>query len=88
MFLNIEQVPKLLWTKNALLTYVVCGKQTVHLKFDEDSYRLVHYCEDAKCPSNGVLPRYMVDYEIYRYLPSAIISTVDKLAILGNISEL
>ena len=61
-----------------------CGKQTVHLKFDEDSYRLVHYCEDAECPSNGVLPIYMVDYEIYRYLPSAIISTVDKLAILGN----
>lgn len=61
-----------------------CGKQTVHLKFDEDSYRLVHYCEDAGCPSNGVLPIYMVDYEIYRYLPSAIISTVDKLAILGN----
>ena len=61
-----------------------CGKQTVHLKFDEDSYRLVHYCEDAECPSNGVLPINMVDYEIYRYLPSAIISTVDKLAILGN----
>lgn len=61
-----------------------CGKQTVHLKFDEDSYRLVHYCEDVECPSNGVLPIYMVDYEIYRYLPSAIISTVDKLAILGN----
>ena len=61
-----------------------CGKQTVHLKFDEDSYRLVHYCGNAECPSNGVLPIYMVDYEIYRYLPSAIISTVDKLAILGN----
>lgn len=61
-----------------------CGKQTVHLKFDEDSYRLVHYCDNAECPSNGVLPIYMVDYEIYRYLPSAIISTVDKLAILGN----
>lgn len=61
-----------------------CGKQTVHLKFDEDSYRLIHYCDNAECPSNGVLPIYMVDYEIYRYLPSAIISTVDKLAILGN----
>ena len=61
-----------------------CGKQSVHLKFDEDSFRLVHYCEDAECPSNGVLPIYMVDHEIYRYLPSAIISTVDKLAILGN----
>lgn len=61
-----------------------CGKQTVHLRFDEDAYRLVHYCDDPECPSNGVLPIYMVDYEIYRYLPSAIISTVDKLAILGN----
>lgn len=61
-----------------------CGKKTVHLKFDEDCYRLVHYCEDSECPSNGVLPIYMVDHEIYRYLPSAIISTVDKLAILGN----
>lgn len=61
-----------------------CGKQTVHLKFDEDSYRLVHYCDNLVCPSNGVLPIYMVDYEIYRYLPSVIISTVDKLAILGN----
>lgn len=61
-----------------------CGKQTVHLKFDENSYRLVHYCDNVECPSKGVLPIYMVDYEIYRYLPSAIISTVDKLAILGN----
>ena len=26
----------------------------------------------------------MVDSEIYRYLPTAIISTVDKMAILGN----
>ena len=61
-----------------------CGKQTVHLMFDEDTYRLMHYCDNAECESKGVLPIYMVDYEIYRYLPSAIISTVDKLAILGN----
>ena len=61
-----------------------CGKQTVHLKFDEDTYRLMHYCDNAECESKGVLPIYMVDNEIYRYLPSAIISTVDKLAILGN----
>lgn len=61
-----------------------CGKATVHLKFDEEAYRLVHFCDNPECLSNGVLPIYMVDYEIYRYLPSAIISTVDKLAILGN----
>lgn len=61
-----------------------CGKPTVHLKFDEDKYRLMHYCTNPDCPSGEALPVYMVDYEIYRYLPSAIISTVDKLAILGN----
>lgn len=61
-----------------------CGKRTVHLKFDERLYRLIHFCDNVECSSNGVLPIYIVDHEIYRYLPSAIISTVDKLAILGN----
>jgi len=61
-----------------------CGKATVHLKFDEETYRLIHFCSNPDCSSGGVLPVYMVDNEIYRYLPSAIISTVDKLAILGN----
>ena len=61
-----------------------CGKPTVHLTFDENNYRLVHYCDAPDCMSGKVLPIYMVDTEIYRYLPSAIISTVDKLAILGN----
>lgn len=61
-----------------------CGKPTVHLKFDETKYRLAHYCDNPECVSGELLPIYMVDTEIYRYLPSAIISTVDKLAILGN----
>lgn len=61
-----------------------CGKPTVHLKFDEDTYRLMHYCDNPECSSGKSLPIYMVDAEIYRFLPSAIISTVDKLAILGN----
>lgn len=61
-----------------------CKEKTVHLAFDEDSYKLIHYCDNKKCPSGKVLPLYIVDSEIYRYLPSAIISTVDKLAILGN----
>lgn len=61
-----------------------CKKPTVHLRFDEDKYRLMHFCTNPECPSGEALPVYIVDYEIYRYLPSAIISTVDKLAILGN----
>lgn len=61
-----------------------CGKHSIHLKFDELSYRLVHYCDNSECESGSSLPIYIVDTEIYRKLPSAIISTVDKLAILGN----
>lgn len=61
-----------------------CGRQTVHLKFDEENYRLEHYCDNDQCKSGKILPIYMVDSEIYRYLPTAIISTVDKMAILGN----
>lgn len=61
-----------------------CGKQTVHLRFDEETFRLIHYCDNPSCKSGGTLPIFIVDNEIYRYLPSAIISTVDKMAILGN----
>lgn len=60
-----------------------CGKATVHLRADSTLCRLVHYCDNEECPSGGDLPLYIVDTEIYRYLPSAIISTVDKLAIMG-----
>jgi hypothetical protein len=60
-----------------------CGKQTVHLRADETLGRLLHYCENQECQSGEDLPLYIVDSEIYRYLPSAIISTVDKLALIG-----
>lgn len=60
-----------------------CGSQTVHLRADEYLGRLIHYCDNPECKSGGDLPLYIVDSEIYRYLPSAIISTVDKLAIVG-----
>lgn len=61
-----------------------CKKNTVHLDVDVNSHRLIHYCSNDECQSGKVLPLYIVDNEIYRYLPSAIISTVDKLAIMGN----
>lgn len=63
-----------------------CGQETVHLRFDEETSRLVHFCAGPGCAcpfEDRFLPIYMVDTEIYRYLPSAIISTVDKLAVLG-----
>ena len=61
-----------------------CKKRTIHLDVDVNSHRLIHYCSNEECESGKILPLYIVDNEIYRYLPSAIISTVDKLAIMGN----
>lgn len=60
-----------------------CGKKSVHIRADEHFSRLVHFCDNSDCQSGGDLPLYIVDSEIYRYLPSSIISTVDKLAIVG-----
>ena len=60
-----------------------CGKKTIHIRTDRDRCRLIHYCDNPDCPSGGDLELYIVDEEIYRYLPSAIISTVDKLSIMG-----
>ncbi|MHB8719435.1 MAG: C-terminal helicase domain-containing protein [Candidatus Dormibacteria bacterium] len=65
----------------------------VRIAADRTAWRLRHVCEDAKCFSNtapslghsrGALPIYVTDTEIYRYLPSVLVGTVDKLAIIGR----
>jgi hypothetical protein len=62
-----------------------CGTDTVEIEFDESSMRLVHRCTQPTCRfPNRVIPVYVVDNEIYRYLPCVIVGTIDKLAGLGN----
>ncbi|MFI5168224.1 MAG: helicase-related protein [Thermoanaerobaculales bacterium] len=41
--------------------------------------RLIHVCRDCK----RELPVYVVDTEVYRYLPALIVGTLDKLANIG-----
>lgn len=57
------------------------------------TWRLAHVCSNSTCFSNtsdslgpykGSLPVCIVDNEIYRYLPSVLVGTVDKLAIVGR----
>jgi hypothetical protein len=60
-----------------------CRSQSINVEFIPNQLRLVHNCSNKDCPSNGILPFYMVDREIYRYLPSVIISTIDKFASVG-----
>lgn len=59
-----------------------CG-ENLHIGISEDELRLVHYCPNKNCSSGGIIPVYIVDKEIYRYLPSVIISTIDKMAAIG-----
>lgn len=52
-----------------------CQADKVELRLDEASVQLLHVC--AAC--DKTLPLHMSDEEVYRYLPSVVISTVDKL---------
>lgn len=62
-------------------------------EFDEIKWRYIHKCKNASCfvftneKLNGVVPIYITDSEVYRFLPSVICGTVDKLAILGRYRE-
>ncbi len=60
-----------------------CGKRNVHVIYDEEKNSLIHICETENCSSNGMIPLYMVDDDVYRFLPSVIISTVDKMTAIG-----
>lgn len=63
-------------------TCPICGKRSIEMIFDRDDWRLKHVCTNSAC-SAGVLPLMIIDNEIYRYLPSLVVSTVDKMATIG-----
>ncbi len=48
----------------------------------DDLNRLVHYCTNSMC--DKTLPLYVIDDEAYRYLPTVLVGTVDKLALIGQ----
>ncbi len=60
-----------------------CGSRSVHVVYDEEANSLRHICSNPECSSKGLLPLFMVDDDIYRFIPSVIISTVDKMTAIG-----
>ena len=63
-----------------------CSQQTVKMDLDQAAIRLIHRCTNPRCPeavNDGVLPIYIVDNEIYRYLPTVIAGTIDKVTAVG-----
>lgn len=63
-----------------------CAAPT-ELKYNESLRLIEHHCTQSDCPGGGReerLPIYVVDDDLYRYLPTIIVSTVDKMANLGQ----
>lgn len=56
-----------------------CAERRVEVYADRDLERIVHICRAC----GRELPLYGVDEEIYRYLPTVVVGTIDKLAIFG-----
>jgi hypothetical protein len=62
-----------------------CRQRSVSTSFDRVFWRLNHICSTPDCPTAGEpLPIYVVDDEIWRFLPTLVIGTLDKAA---NISR-
>lgn len=67
-------------------TCPICGKKNVSMRFNKANWKLEHYCANEECKIDE-LPLLIVDSEIYRYMPSIVVSTIDKMAMLGTTNE-
>lgn len=63
-----------------------CGKKMVNVRFNKERWVLEHICDNPGCQVE-VLPLFIVDSEIYRYLPSIVVSTIDKMSLIGISNE-
>jgi hypothetical protein len=59
-----------------------CGEKSVIIDGDPVQGRIVHRCTHNDCDED-VLPVYLTDREIYRFVPTFVVSTIDKIAIVG-----
>ncbi|MGY1631859.1 helicase-related protein [Geodermatophilus sp. SYSU D01186] len=61
-----------------------CRGTQVGMHFDRRLWRLTHQCANPDCPwPDPALPVYVVDSELYRYLPTVVLGTLDKAASVG-----
>ncbi len=65
-----------------LLYCPFCRDEKLRLTFDESTWCLCHQCTNSQCswPTSEALPFYVVDEEIYRFLPTVVVGTLDKAA--------
>jgi hypothetical protein len=67
-----------------------CGEESVEIDGDHEQARIYHRCTNAACPwvsdhdgAAAELPVYISDREIFRHAPTFVVSTIDKISIMG-----
>jgi hypothetical protein len=61
-----------------------CNNTDLKMKFDTANWTLQHRCGAATCPwPEKALPFFIVDEELFRFLPTVIVGTLDKAALIG-----
>jgi hypothetical protein len=69
---------------NVLLHCPFCAARDISTRFNRRLWRLEHFCSSTDCRSAGeALPLFVIDSEIYRFLPSVVIGTLDKAALVA-----
>jgi hypothetical protein len=63
--------------------YCLAKGEAIGLEVDASGYRLRHVCRE--CESH--LPLHMTDDEVFRYQPTVVVSTIDKVARFADLGE-
>ncbi|MEV4705731.1 helicase-related protein [Actinoplanes sp. NPDC049316] len=64
-----------------LLHCPFCRDENLTMKFDRQRWKLEHHCMNPQCPwGQRALPMYIVDQEVFRFLPTVVVGTLDKAA--------
>ncbi len=62
-----------------------CRNESLSMEFNRRSWTLEHRCGAPDCPwPEQSLPFYIVDDEIYRFLPTVVVGTLDKAASISQ----
>ncbi len=81
---DVDQVEDMVNPFLLIETCPFCRQHSVTTKFRRGDWRLIHECSNRDCFSYGQpLPIFVVDEEIWRFLPTIVVGTLDKAANVG-----
>ncbi|WP_110343358.1 helicase-related protein [Prauserella flavalba] len=67
-----------------LLRCPFCRDENLRMRFNRQVWTLEHWCTNKSCRyGSRPLPVYVVDQEVFRFLPTVVVGTLDKAASIG-----